>query len=354
APYDAIVVAAGGPGRVPPALLEQLAPGGRLVIPRGATQAGQDLIRIRRSADNAFEEENLGAVRFVPLIGAAGWTPHGTVAETVSGTETGAGAPGMPHSLPARAAKRPTIPQQIAQAAEPFEDLESADLSPLLERMRGARLVLLGEASHGTSEFYRMRARITRKLIEEGGFDFVAVEADWPDAAEIDAYVRRIHEARPHRKPFQRFPQWMWANTDVMEFVKWLRSFNDEQGDDPAGKAGFHGLDLYSLHTSIAAVLHYLEDVDPQAAAAARDRYGCLTPWQDDPVLYGRAVLTGTFDKCEAEVVAMLNHLLEQRLEYAGRDGTRFVNAVQNARLVVNAERYYRAMYRGSTVSWNL
>ena len=353
APYDAVIVAAGGPGRIPPALLEQLAPGGRLVIPRGATQAGQDLIRIRRSADSAtFEEENLGAVRFVPLIGAAGWTPHGTVAE--SGTDTAGGASETPGSQSARTAKRPSIPQRIAHAAEPFDDLESADLSPLLERMRGARLVLLGEASHGTSEFYRMRARITRSLIEEAGFDFVAVEADWPDAAEIDAYVRRVHETRPHRKPFQRFPQWMWANTDVMEFVKWLRSFNDEQGDDPAGKAGFHGLDLYSLQTSIAAVLHYLEDVDPHAAAAARDRYGCLTPWQDDPVLYGRAVLSGTFDKCEAEVVAMLNHLLEQRLEYASRDGTRFVNAVQNARLVVNAERYYRAMYRGSTVSWNL
>jgi protein-L-isoaspartate(D-aspartate) O-methyltransferase len=326
APYDAIIVAAGGPGRVPPSLLEQLAPGGRLVIPRGTSRSGQDLVRIRRSADGEIlDEENLGAVRFVPLIGAAGWAPAAM-----------------------------SLPEIIAAAAEPFDDLESADLAPLLDRIGDARLVLLGEASHGTSEFYRMRARITRELIEKRGFHFVAVEADWPDAAEIDAYVRRDLSSRPHRKPFQRFPRWMWANEEVLEFVHWLRRHNDASGDAPEARVGFHGLDLYSLHASAEAVLHYLDDVDPAAAAAARDRYRCLTPWQEDPALYGRAVLSGTFEKCEGEVVAMLNELQRKRLEYVRRDGNRFADAVQNARLVVSAERYYRAMYRGSVASWNL
>jgi protein-L-isoaspartate(D-aspartate) O-methyltransferase len=348
APYDAIIVAAASPGRVPPALVEQLAPGGRLVIPRGPTQAGQDLVRIRRSADGAtMEEETLGAVRFVPLIGAAGWPDDGTTAGERVVSETT--EPSVWGSV-----AKPTLPELIAAAAEEFADLESADLDALLERTRAARVVLLGEATHGTSEFYRMRARITRELIEREGFHFVAVEADWPDAAEIDAYVRRAHEGRPHRKPFQRFPRWMWANTDVMEFVKWLRAHNDEQGDDASRKVGFHGLDLYSLYTSIEAVLEYLDDVDPGLAAVARDRYACLTPWQDDPVLYGRAVLAGAFEECEAEVVTMLNQLIQQRLEYTARDGARFSDAVQNARLVVNAERYYRAMYRGSVASWNL
>jgi protein-L-isoaspartate(D-aspartate) O-methyltransferase len=348
APYDAIIVAAGGPGRVPPPLLEQLAPGGRLIIPRGATLAGQELVRIRRSVDGELlAEESLGAVRFVPLVGAAGWTPDGEAAE----------AEGSPRSEPPRATARsapPSPPAMIAAAAHPFDDLETADLAPLLERIGGARLVLLGEASHGTSEFYRMRARITRALIERCGFDFVAVEADWPDAAEIDAFVRHDPSSRPRRKPFQRFPRWMWANTDVLDFVHWLRRFNERRSRDPAVRVGFHGLDLYSLHASMEAVLHYLDDVDPRAAVAARDRYGCLTPWQDDPVLYGRAVLSGTFDKCEGEVIAMLNDLLRKRFDYMRNDGTRFADAVQNARLVVNAEKYYRVMYRGSVASWNL
>jgi protein-L-isoaspartate(D-aspartate) O-methyltransferase len=348
APYDAILVAAGSPGRVPPPLLDQLAPGGRLVIPRGATQSGQDLVRIRRSADGAsFDEEHLGAVRFVPLVGAAGWTPHGRVA--------GATAAGGARTF-VEAARHAgmSLPMRIERAAEPFDDVETADLARLVDRIGAARLVLLGEASHGTSEFYRMRARITRELIDSAGFDFVAVEADWPDAAEVDAYVRRVHEARPHHKPFQRFPRWMWANTDVMAFVHWLRTANDARGDDAAGRIGFHGLDLYSLNASIDAVLRYLDDIDPAAAAVARDRYGCLTPWQNDPVLYGRAVLSGSFEKCEADVVAMLNDMMRERMAYVSRDGARFADAIQNARLVVNAERYYRAMYRGSVVSWNL
>jgi len=312
APFDAVVVSAGAPDQVPPALQEQLAPGGRLVIPLGTTREGQELVRVRRSDDGeTLSLSRLGPVRFVPLV--------------------------------------------LAHAAEPFGDPEIADLDPLLDRIGGAQLVLLGEASHGTSEFYRMRARITRELVEMKGFDFVAAEADWPDAAEIDAYVRHHAGDRPRHKPFQRFPRWMWANTDVMEFVHWLREFNGTIRDEEPGRmVGFHGLDLYSLHTSIEAVLRYLDDVDPEAARVARDRYGCLFPWQDDPARYGRAVLSGSYRECESEVVAMLGDLLDKRLEYVRRDGARFVDAVHNARLVANAEQYYRTLYRGSVSSWNL
>jgi protein-L-isoaspartate(D-aspartate) O-methyltransferase len=347
APFDAIVVTAGGPARVPPALLEQLAPGGRLVLPVGASLENQDLVRMRRSGDGeSLSRESLGPVRFVPLIGAQGWR----IEEAVPGRTRG----GEPES-PERRRKPEALSDRMASVAIPFDDLESVDLGSLIDRIGKARLVLIGEASHGTSDFYRMRARITRELIEKQGFDFVAAEADWPDAAEIDAYARHHPQGRPRRKPFQRFPTWMWANTDVMEFVHWLRDFNDTVREvEPGRMVGFHGLDLYSMHASIDAVLRYLDDVDPEAALVARQRYGCLAPWQSDPVLYGKAVLSGRFDACQEEVVAMLHDLMERRLEYARRDGTRFVDAFQNARLVANAEQYYRAMYRGSVSSWNL
>jgi protein-L-isoaspartate(D-aspartate) O-methyltransferase len=347
APFDAIVVTAGGPTDPPAALLDQLAPGGRLVIPLGATREGQELLLFRRSDDGGLvEKERLGAVRFVPLIGGGGWADD----EGRSSRRH----EHQPHEHGSRGGT-PSLSERIGRAAEPVEAPESASLDALIERMEGCRLVLLGEASHGSSEFYRFRARITRELIEKRGFDFVAVEADWPDAGELDAYVRHHPSDRPRRKPFQRFPRWMWANTDVMEFVHWLRDFNGAIREaEPGRMVGFHGLDLYSMHTSIDAVLRYLDDIDPEAADVARQRYGCLMPWQSDPVLYGRDVLSGRFDECEDEVVSMLRDLLAKRLEYVRRDGTRFVDAVQNARLVANAERYYRVMYRGSVSSWNL
>ncbi|MBX3261035.1 MAG: erythromycin esterase family protein [Labilithrix sp.] len=197
-----------------------------------------------------------------------------------------------------------------------------------------------------------MRARITRELIARRGFSFVAVEADWPDAARIDDYVlggRR--RSTLEFTPFERFPTWMWRNEEVHDFVDWLRAYN---ADHPERKVGFHGLDLYSLFTSIAAVLHYLDDVDPDAAKVARHRYGALTPWQKDPAAYGEAVLVGRYESSEHAVVAMLREMLERRVEYAQRDGDRFFDAAQNARLVADAERYYRTMYYGSRTSWNL
>jgi erythromycin esterase-like protein len=240
----------------------------------------------------------------------------------------------------------------IARAAEPFDSVETADLNPLLSRIGDARVVLIGEASHGTSEFYRMRDRISRALIETNGFNFVAIEGDWPDAARIDHYVRH-REYRPSEwMAFSRFPIWMWRNNEVRAFVDWLRSYNTAH--KPTSRVAFHGLDLYSLYDSIRFVLEYLDDVDPKSAKVARERYGCLTPWQSDPATYGHAALTGRYPTCEADVVHALGDLLQRREAYTAHDGERFLDAVQNARLVANAERYYRIMYYGSRASWNL
>jgi erythromycin esterase-like protein len=199
-----------------------------------------------------------------------------------------------------------------------------------------------------------MRARITRELIERLGFNFVAVEADWPDAAKVNDYVLGDPpRSKVDFRPFSRFPTWMWRNEEVDEFVAWLHARNLTQRER-SRRAGFHGLDLYSMFTSIAAVLAYLDEVDPDAARVARARYGTLTPWQKDPAAYGRAVLVGQYESSEGAVIAILRDLLGHRLEYARKDGERFFDAAQNAHLVANAERYYRAMYYGSAGSWNL
>jgi len=248
-------------------------------------------------------------------------------------------------------------PESIAlllrETAEPLSEIGGAELDSLLDRIGDARVVLLGEASHGTAEFYQLRAAITRALVERRGFNLVAVEADWPDAAAVDAHVRP-HGRRLGADPaFARFPTWMWRNGEFHEFAEWMREHNAGVSD-PAAQVAFYGLDLYSLFTSLHAVLAYLDTVDPDAAAIARLRYGCLTPWEHDPTLYGRAAVTGGYRACEREVVAMLEDLLTRRLEYARHDGDRFLDAVGNARVVADAERYYRIMYYGSVESWNL
>jgi erythromycin esterase-like protein len=248
----------------------------------------------------------------------------------------------------------PGLARLIREGAEPISSIDEAVLDPLLGRIGDARVVLLGEASHGTSEFYRMRSRITRELVTRAGFTIVAVEADWPDARWVDAYVRHASEPPSKEQPFRRFPRWMWRNGEVAEFVEWLRQHNGALAQRDA-RVAFYGLDLYSLYASIESVLHYLDRTDPQAARLARERYGCLTPWADEPAAYGRAAITDAERSCESEVVRTLQDLLARRLDYAGRGGgDRFLDAVQNARLVANAERYYRVMYYGSTESWNL
>src|SRR5829696_558372 len=228
----------------------------------------------------------------------------------------------------------------------------SSEFGALFDRFGDARVVLLGEATHGTSEFYRARAAITQQLITAHGFTIVAVEADWPDAARIDRYVRHLAPADTARQAFERFPTWMWRNKEVLAFIDWLRLHNEQL--PPERRASFRGLDVYSLGASIEAVLEYLDRVDPNAAAAARHRYGCLTPWQDEPADYGRAVLYGQKDPCEDKAIEELNELLARRLDYLRQDGEAFFDAVQNARIVRAAERYYRIMYRGSAESWNL
>lgn len=336
APFDTIVVAAGGPV-VPPALKEQLAIGGRLVIPIGEGLRHQNLLKITRVSERKYQDENLGAVAFVPLIGEQGWAENGQRAAT--------------NHVPG-AARGQTLPELIAEAAEPLPDFDDPAFGRLFDRFADRRVVLLGEASHGTSEFYRARAAITRHLITEHGFTIVAVEADWPDAATVDRYVRHLPPIGSTQLPFQRFPTWMWRNTDVAAFIDWIRDHNE--GVTSERRTGFYGLDLYNMIGSIAAVIDYLDKVDPKAAAIARERYGCLTPWQNEPSTYGRAVLTSGYRKCEQAVIEQCRDLLKRRLEYSGQDGESFLDATQNARLVASAERYYRIMYYGGAESWNL
>ena len=226
------------------------------------------------------------------------------------------------------------------------------EFGPFFDSFGDATVVLLGEGSHGTSEFYRARAAITRRLIEVHGFNIVAVEADWPDAAWIDRYVR-FHAHQPSAEAaFGRFPTWMWRNVEMHDFVTWLRAHNERAAPD--ARVEFRGLDIYSLGRSIAAVLAYLDRVDPDGAKAARRRYACLTPWQDDPAGYGEAALHLRESPCEDVVVAELRSLLDKRLDYIRHDGEAFFDAAQNARVVQAAEHYYRLMYRSSRESWNL
>lgn len=253
----------------------------------------------------------------------------------------------------------PIIKDLVCDAAHPLTGAAS-DWGPLLEFIGDAHFVLLGEATHGTHEFYRHRAQITKRLIQEKGFTAVAVEADWPDAYRVNRFVRNASpdvDAAEALGGFKRFPAWMWRNADVLDFVGWLRSHNDALPAS-AVRTGFYGLDLYSLHSSIEAVLNYLDKVDPAGAARARHRYACFEHFGGDPQEYGYAAGFGLSHTCESEVVAQLIDLQRQAAEYARRDGRiaadDFFYAEQNARLIKNAEEYYRNMFRGRVSSWNL
>jgi erythromycin esterase-like protein len=247
----------------------------------------------------------------------------------------------------------------VAEAIRPLAG-EASDYDLVVERAAGARFALLGEASHGTHEFYKERAEITRRLITEQGFGFVAVEGDWPDAYRVNRYVRgESDDGGPEEAlgDFRRFPSWMWRNTDVVDFVAWLREWNDAL---PLGepRVGFYGLDLYSLYTSMEEVIRYLDEIDPEAAQRARERYSCFDHFGRDPQTYAYQAVTGGTEPCEPQVVRQLVELLSRRLEISENetilDGDRQFYAEQNARLVVNAERYYRAAFWGGPESWNL
>jgi erythromycin esterase-like protein len=247
----------------------------------------------------------------------------------------------------------------VRGAARPLEG-GPGEYDALLDLCGGARFVLLGEASHGTEEFYRARAEITRRLIEERGFTAVAVEADWPDAYRVNRYVRgAAADADADRAlgGFRRFPTWMWRNRAVLDFVEWLRAHNASRAEGST-RAGFYGLDLYSLHTSIEAVLKYLDRVDPDAARRARSRYACFEHFGEDVQRYGYAAAFGLTESCEGEVIGQLVELRRRAADYAARDGRvaedEFFYAEQNARLVRNAEEYYRSMFRGRAESWNM
>jgi erythromycin esterase-like protein len=234
------------------------------------------------------------------------------------------------------------------------------DYDDLLELIGDARIVLLGEASHGTHEFYLERAAITKRLIAEKNFTVLALEADWPDASRVHRYVRGSSgdaNADQALSGFRRFPTWMWRNTVVLEFVEWLRDFNRQIGSSKA-PAGFYGMDLYSLHASIDAVLNYLQKVDSDAAARARLRYSCFDHFSNEPQEYGYAATVGAAESCESAVVAQLVDLQRHAGEFLSRDGAvakeELFFAEQNARLVKNAEQYYRSMFRGRASSWNL
>ena len=234
------------------------------------------------------------------------------------------------------------------------------DYDPLMDLIGDARIVLIGEASDGTHEFYEQRIEITKRLIQEKGFTAVAVEADWPDAYRVNRYVRGVNDdatAVEALGEFQDFPTWMWRNTDVLNFINWLRQYNDALPQN-ARKVGFYGLDLYSMHASIDAVLGYLDKVDPDAAKQARSRYSCFEHFREDTQTYGYATSVGLAESCEDEAVNQLIELQRRTAEYAQRDGQvaedEFFYAEQNARLVKNAEEYYRSMFRGRVSSWNI
>jgi erythromycin esterase-like protein len=234
------------------------------------------------------------------------------------------------------------------------------DYDELLSWIGERPLVLLGEASHGTHEFYRERSRITKRLIEEKGFVAVAVEADWPDAYRVNRYVTggsSDADAAVALGDFKRFPSWMWRNEDVASFIGWLRVHNDGCRD-PKTKTRFYGLDLYSLRTSMEAVVSYLNANNPEAAERARERYACFDLIGGEGPDYGHAVNLGLHPSCENEVVAELVDLRRQAMALLARDGLvaadEYFFAEQNARLVQNAEQYYRAMYQGRVSSWNL
>ena len=237
---------------------------------------------------------------------------------------------------------------------------DTTDFDPLIDMVGDAPFVLLGEASHGTQEFYRTRAELTKRLIAEKNFAAVAVEADWPDSYRVNRYVRgESNDANATRalSDFQRFPAWMWRNLEVVEFVEWLRDFNAALPKKNL-MAGFYGLDLYSLNASINAVLKYLDKVDPDAASRARYRYACFEDYGENTRAYGYAASCNLESSCEKEAIEQLVEMRRRVAEFAHRDGRvardEFFGAEQNARLIKNAEEYYRSMFRGHVESWNL
>jgi erythromycin esterase-like protein len=242
------------------------------------------------------------------------------------------------------------LAEEVRQFAHPLKTIE--DLDPLIERIGDARFVLLGEASHGTSEYYLWRARLSSRLIAEKGFRFVAVEGDWPDCYQVNRYVKGYadagKDAREVLHAFKRWPTWMWANWEIVAFAEWMRTFNKNKSN----KAGFYGLDVYSLWESMESILNYLEKKDPQAAQAALQAYQCFEPYGEDPQSYAWSTRMVPED-CEDEVIRLLLEMQQRANRYNGDPEAGF-DAEQNALVIKNAEKYYRAMVRTDSGSWNV
>lgn len=250
-----------------------------------------------------------------------------------------------------------SVANALREAARPLAPRGGRD--PLFDAVGDARIVLLGVSTHGTREFYAERARLTRRLVAEKGFGAIAVEADWSDAFRVNRFVRGSGEdpdARAALAALARFPSWMWRNAEVLELVRWLRERNDAL---PAGepRVGFYGLDVYGLYASIEAVLRFLDGVDPGAARAARERYRCFDGYRGKVERYAERAASSVLASCEDAVVDELVEMIRRARSPGAEDpegGEAWFDAVQNARVVMDAEAYYRTMYRGSAAAWNL
>lgn len=344
APFDAIVVTAGAPG-VPEILQEQLALGGRLVIPAGSGSY-QHMLQIRRTGEKAFKTTDHGAVAFVPLIGEYGWQDENKLHHTLPSARSSV-------SLKEHKKEEDTSVTLLKEEALELPDPASPHFAQNFEHLAKADVILLGEATHGTAEFYRARAAITQYLVRNHGFNIIALEADWPDVAVLDGYARDRKVPNIGQPAFARFPEWMWRNEEFRMLVHWLRTYNDRQTSNE-NKAALYGLDLYSMQASIHAVIDFLDKKNPELASIARDRYGCFKPWLEDPASYGNTVISGAFVGCEQETVEMLLDLMKKREIYADGYEDNYLDVIRNAMTVAKAEQYYRVMYRGSADSWNL
>jgi erythromycin esterase len=251
------------------------------------------------------------------------------------------------------AGSSPEIVTGIQRLARPLA--ASSDLDALLDAIGDARFVLLGEASHGTSEFYTWRTEISKRLVNERGFSFIAVEGDWPDCYRVNRYAKGLPDSGQSAEgvlhAFERWPTWMWANREVVELTEWLRQHNERVPSDR--RVGFYGLDVYSLWDSMHAVIGYLRRVDPALASLARQAYSCFEPYAEDAQEYARATALVPLS-CEHEVVEVLRELRANAPSYRGDGDDGYFNAEQNALVAKNAELYYRTMVRGGPSSWNV
>lgn len=320
-PFDAILIAS-EIETIPKTIKEQLKIDAKLLAPIGPDWAHVMLQIIKRVSKDKYISKALSDSYFIPKP---------KILPNI-GTET------YPDN---------EIIDEIGISSLPFKTLKKFPMDDLLDRIGDAKVVLLGEASHGTSEFYLARQEITKALIEKKGFNFVCAEADWSDAEQINNYVQNQYKTQDWM-PFARFPQWMWKNKEILGFVEWLKKHNTKHNNS----IGFYGLDLYGLENSIELVIKYLSGIDADLAELAKSRYACITPYMTQPQVYGKLIKNNRFVSCEKDILDMLFDLLKNKNKL--NHSQAYFYAYQNAMVVLDAERYYKAMYYGSVESWNL